>query len=837
MAVDKNKIIAEATKHVQKGAFDKAIHAYRRILAADAKDVRVLLKVAELQQKKGDARAAVEAYDKVAQTYAEQGFFLKAVAVYKQIVKLAPDDVRVNEQLAALYQQLGLMSDAMAQFQAMAAAYEKAGDGARLTDVLKRMVELDPENIASSIKLGELYARARQTAPALECFRRAADYLKKHNRADEYVKVADRIAALSPDDFGLARELANIYLAKGDTKRALAKLQLCFKADPKDVDTLHLLAQAFRDLGQISKTLSVYKELARVHEDRGRPQEAQATWRKVQEFSPADEDALAALGSAARTARPPHPVAPARGAPSAAPPAARPPPPPIPGAVRPPPARPAPAPVDAPPPSAGSEVIPKLMTETDVYVKYGLIPKALDHLQKLLAIDPGYAPAHEKARELHLSAGHEQEAAEAGARAVRAFAARGDLDRAREAVSRLAQIAPDWPELGALSAAVGGTEEVDLAVEGEEVVIVAGDVAEEPDLDDDALALAAAAAGDEEVIDEEVVVDEEASEAQEAPAPSVRGAPPPPAPAPPRAAAPPAAPRGAPSRPARAAPEPEREPEPDDEEVDLSDEIEEADFFVQQGLLDDAREALQNLLAFYPRHSVLEAKLAEIERRGRAAPAQAPPPAEAADGSFDIARELAEMGGGSAAPAEEEFQYSVEDVFNQFKKGIEQTVKAEDSATHYDLGIAYKEMGLVDDAIHEFETALAGKDRRREVDCLSMIGLCHLSKGDGAGAIAAFRRALASDRLTRDAAKAIHFDLAAAYEERGDGEAALYYFQRVAKADAAFRAVAERVAALGGGAGRAPPDDQPRAPAASGGRSPPPQIPRASPGKKNIGYL
>ena len=58
MAVDKNKIIAEATKLVQKGALDKAITAYQKILAEDAKDVRVLLKVGELYQKKGDEKLA-----------------------------------------------------------------------------------------------------------------------------------------------------------------------------------------------------------------------------------------------------------------------------------------------------------------------------------------------------------------------------------------------------------------------------------------------------------------------------------------------------------------------------------------------------------------------------------------------------------------------------------------------------------------------------------------------------------------------------------------------------------------------------------------------------------
>src|SRR5512141_641055 len=106
MAVDKNKVTAEATKLIQKGQFDKAIRAYEKILADDPRDVRVLLKVGELQQKKGDNRAAAETFGRVADAYGEQGFFLKAVAVYKQIIKLTPDDARVNERLASLYQQL-----------------------------------------------------------------------------------------------------------------------------------------------------------------------------------------------------------------------------------------------------------------------------------------------------------------------------------------------------------------------------------------------------------------------------------------------------------------------------------------------------------------------------------------------------------------------------------------------------------------------------------------------------------------------------------------------------------------------------------------------------------
>jgi len=951
MAVDKNKITAEATKLVQKGAFDKAIKTYERILAEDPKDVRVLLKVGELHQKKGDDRQAAEAFKRVAETYADQGFFLKAVAVYKQIVKLDPEDVRVNERLAALYQQLGLMSDAMAQFQLMAGSYERSGDHAALLDVLRRMVELDPENIASSIKLGELYQRANQGGPALEHFRRAADYLKHHNRADEYLKVAERIAALAPDDLALTRELANIYLAKGDTKRALSKLQLSFKADPKDVETLNLLAQAFRELGQTGKTLSVYKELARVHEERSRPAEARAVWRKVLDLAADDPDATAALGAATPASVPaaapsasqaPRP-GPAPAAPAAAP---RPPPPgPPPGARAPAtqvalrpqavaPAAQGPAPSPRPPTAQGPEAIPKLLTETDVYLKYGLLDKALDHLRKVLSIDPESPEAHEKARDIHQAAGRAADAEVSAEAAVRACLAKHQEERARAALERLRQLAPDHRALAELTLALGGTDEIQLGDgDVEEVTLPPGGMAieVEPEVEFEAEAeplepvetidLVPAGTGEMELADAaaDVALDgglgfaeaEEVGPALEdeplgpglalptlTPLPSltplpggtleavlepVRAAPledddlamravaaaaelgeeevveePEPEPqAPPAVLIPaPSEIPDLPKPPAHAAGRVEEA----EEEADLSDELEEADFFVQQGLLDEAREALKNLQAFYPDHRQVVARLADLDRRAAAlapvpaAPAPAAAAAATAAGavrqspslvapgaaqgeSFDIAAELAEELDGATGPiTEDEFQYSVEDVFNQFKKGVAETVKAEDSDTHYDLGIAYKEMGLLDDAISEFEQAVRGSNRKKEVDCLSMVGLCRMAQGRPKDAVEALRRALRSDYLTKEAAKAIHFDLASAYEASGDAPVALWYFQKVAKADAGYRQATQRVAALGGGPGRPPADE---AGAATGSRAgaPGPAKPAVPGAKKNIGYL
>src|SRR3954465_13580000 len=157
--MDKNKVIESASKLIAKGQLEKAVKEYQRILEFDPDDVRVLQKLAELYQKRKRPAEAADCFEKVARTYATQGFYLKAVALYKQVLKVV-ERIEVNVRLAELYQQLGLTGDAAKEWQAVASHYEKIGDTKASLDTLKKLVDLDPENIASPIQLG------RQDPPA-----------------------------------------------------------------------------------------------------------------------------------------------------------------------------------------------------------------------------------------------------------------------------------------------------------------------------------------------------------------------------------------------------------------------------------------------------------------------------------------------------------------------------------------------------------------------------------------------------------------------------------------------------------------------------------------------
>ncbi|MFP2899927.1 hypothetical protein ACLEQD_26645, partial [Corallococcus sp. 4LFB] len=309
------------------------------------------------------------------------------------------------------------------------------------------------------------------------------------------------------------------------------------------------------------------------------------------------------------------------------------------------------------------------------------------------------------------------------------------------------------------------------------------------------------------------------------------------------------------------APEPEPEAEPEEEPA--SEECDEASFFLDQGLLEEAREILETVAIAFPGHvraGELMARLEEMEAGGGAAPGdEAPaeplhvpsvqPVTEASldDGAgggdaFDLAAQLAgeldDLGGESLAavpPADEDFQYSVDEVFAEFKKGLAKVVKPEDVDTHYDLGIAYKEMGLLDDAVHEFDVARQGcLGTQRELDCLTMIGMLHTLRGKPEESVQVFKEGLSNVLATGEVAKALGFELASAYDALNEQGKALFHFQRVAAMDAKYRDVGSQVTRL---SAVTAPEEDPLPRADKGPATPAPVQAAGAPKARKVGYV
>ncbi len=149
---------------------------------------------------------------------------------------------------------------------------------------------------------------------------------------------------------------------------------------------------------------------------------------------------------------------------------------------------------------------------------------------------------------------------------------------------------------------------------------------------------------------------------------------------------------------------------------------------------------------------------------------------------------------GETAPAEEGREVSLEEIFRDFKKGVEQQLSPEDYETHYNLGIAYKEMGLTDEAIGEFQ--LAAKDPLHAVECCAMLGLCFLEKGLPQLAVKWYRKGLDTVGIKDDDRLGLQYALAGVLEQIGDAEGAYRTYLEIFSSNAAYRDVPARIKEL-----------------------------------------
>ena len=146
-----------------------------------------------------------------------------------------------------------------------------------------------------------------------------------------------------------------------------------------------------------------------------------------------------------------------------------------------------------------------------------------------------------------------------------------------------------------------------------------------------------------------------------------------------------------------------------------------------------------------------------------------------------------------AAPSGDE-QADFNDMLRRFKQGVAENVEEEDYASHYDLGVAFKEMGLIDEAIAQFQKALRGDSHR--VRSYEALGQCFVEKGQLQVAVTLLKRSLETSRADDQQLVGVLYLLGYASEVMARHADALGYYQRVFAVDIEFRDVAQRVAAM-----------------------------------------
>jgi pilus assembly protein FimV len=225
------------------------------------------------------------------------------------------------------------------------------------------------------------------------------------------------------------------------------------------------------------------------------------------------------------------------------------------------------------------------------------------------------------------------------------------------------------------------------------------------------------------------------------------------------------------------------------------------DFQLDYGSPEEAKIEIQTALKSFPEHPELLSRLERAEtalkKLGHLEKVDAGDDFE--NSFFDLTDVLgtALMDGGEgeemhdATKVVEKVQ-SVEELFGAFRQGVEQQVKSDDYDTHYNLGIAYKEMMLIDPAIDEFKIAMG--DPERTLECCSMLAICEQARGDLDRGVQWLLEGIHAPGFPPEDSIGLRYDLAEMYLQMGNNAAALEEFRIVAEMDPEYRDVAARLA-------------------------------------------
>jgi len=959
--------------YAKDGFLVRAIAMWKKVNKLDTAILDPYLKLAELYAKQGLMMEAKSQYQIVVDEYLKRGKTKDAAEVLKKMAELDPGDLKVRSKLADIYTREGSGPKAVEEHIAIALELSKKGHLAEALQVLEKGLKIDPRSsrlreelarvhmvqknhdraahyleeavqdapndVSLLARLGEAYVEARKIEEAEALFKR----LLEIDPSDEDSRVQMGRVYLLQQKFDLAYDefvpAVDRLLQRKEGEKAAALLQQVVQRNPSHVKSLVKLAEVYRILQMEGAVSQTYSQLTEAYINAGAWEQAASVLETLVSREPQNHqhqsklDFVRSRAGGKRPAPAPtpsvdtveemefdlEPPEPAQAAPRSRVPLeelasghrAPLPPTPAPPAVAPP-IRPA---IEISGPLSGEdrEFIDEHLAEGRVFRKYGLIDKAIDQFEAVVARFPDHLEARQDLRDVYKEKGLPAKSVEQCLALAEICRLRGDNDAAvaHEAEARalmpaaaLAPASRPEPVPAVPPRPVALEEEISLESQEEPFSLAVEE--EDISLDMGETQVAEAAPPVDLVLEEEVLEEQELppqfveeapaesellidAEVEETPAPqaisepeaargamldlgleeelSLAGAFEPEAAEPSFGARPPAPPRAAPVQGGLPA--------------ELARALEEVEQYLSLGFVDDARDALRELVSRQGRHPAIAAKalelglnldeeaaapaeaealleevrfetpsgeeevaldlgldlseampsLAELEREFKPempAPREAPPPVEPsveellpettpdrgawpaavapAAQDFESALELSELFEAQSAVAEPEGaplatefgDSGLAEIFKEFKKGVDKQLGKEDYDTRYNLGIAYKEMGLLDEAIAEFQ--LAAKDEARLLECASMLGICFMEKGMPKLAVKWFEKGLKAPGRREEEYQGLRYDLAEAYEAAGEVEDALSLYTDLYGQNANFRDVAAKVRQLRGNA-------------------------------------
>jgi len=218
--IDRDDTLKKAEKLVRQGKIDGAIAEYLRVVEDQPRDWTTANTLGDLYVRAGQPEQAAAQYARIAEHFMTEGFYPKASAIYKKLLKLTPNDEGAQLNVAELSQKQGLLADAKAQLNAIEARRRGRGDRAGAAEIVVRRGAIDPADFDARITGARTLVELGRADEAAAWFRSIHDDLLEKDRPREALDALRQSVELNPDDREGRAALAKAALGAGDAEAA-----------------------------------------------------------------------------------------------------------------------------------------------------------------------------------------------------------------------------------------------------------------------------------------------------------------------------------------------------------------------------------------------------------------------------------------------------------------------------------------------------------------------------------------------------------------------------------------------------------------------------------------
>jgi tetratricopeptide (TPR) repeat protein len=220
LAIDREDTLKKAEKFLRQGRLDQAIAEYERVVDDQPRDWTTANALGDLYLRANKPDRAVVLYQRIADHLFTEGFYPKASALYKKILKIAPDNERVQLNLAEIATKQGLLAEAKSHYMAVAKRRRDRGDTAGADEITIRLGMLDPADVEARLIAARTIEGRGDAAQAAAKFREIYDFLIEKGREKEALGALREAVRLDPSDAASRATLAKAAVEKGDYEQA-----------------------------------------------------------------------------------------------------------------------------------------------------------------------------------------------------------------------------------------------------------------------------------------------------------------------------------------------------------------------------------------------------------------------------------------------------------------------------------------------------------------------------------------------------------------------------------------------------------------------------------------